>query len=186
VVWISATKYGEGYKENNSDDAYSLAFFLGPGLPLTLGIGSPSGPNATAALLFVPLFLGPSVGGGIKVWGVGVPTATGVLAFDSDLLSPFELAATGSVLEVEDDGESLTGDGSLSSLISSLMGRGWRGRRSLDDSFNVTMREALFDFRRAFDAAVESFFGGAITSWVIMGEEVMKVGVQRLPGGSGD
>jgi hypothetical protein len=79
-------------------------------------------------------------------------------------LSPFELEATGSVLEVEDDGESLTGDSSLSSLTSSLMGRGSRVCKDFGDSFKVTMREVLFDFRRAFEAAVESFFGGAITS----------------------
>jgi hypothetical protein len=130
--------------------------------------------------------LGPSVGGGIKVCGAGVPTATGVLAFDSDLLSPFELEATGRVLEVDDDGESLTGDGSLSSLTSALMGRGAKDCKSFGDSFKVTMVEALFDFRRAFEAAVESFFGGAITTWMIMGEGMMRVVVQRFPGRSGD
>jgi hypothetical protein len=138
-------------------------------LPLTLGIGRPSGPRATAAVLLVPLFLGPSVGGGINVCGVGVPAATGVLTFDSDLLSPFELVATGSVLEAEEDGESLTGDGSLFSLISCLIGKGSKVCRRLGDSFNVMMREVLFDFRRAFDAAVESFLGGAIATLMIMG-----------------
>lgn len=63
----------------------------------------------------------------MNVCGVGVPVATGVFAFNSDLLSPFELSATGSVWEVEEEGDSLTGDGSLSSLVSSLTGKGSKG-----------------------------------------------------------
>ena len=62
---------------------------------MPLGLGSPSGPKAGPALLFIPFFLTPSVGGGIDE-GTGVPVAVaaGVLAFDSDGLSPFELGAT--------------------------------------------------------------------------------------------
>lgn len=137
---------------------YNLAFFLGPGLPLTFGIGSPSGPNATAALRLVPFFLVPSMGGGGMADGTGVPTATGVSTFDSDLASPFELVAAGRVLEFEVEGDSLTGDSSF--LTSSLTGRGSKVRSFAGDSFNWTMRVGfmLDDFRRAAEAP-ESFGG---------------------------
>lgn len=72
-------------------EPYNLAFFFGPGLPLTLG--GASGPSA-AAVLLPPFFLTASVGGGIND-GPGVPMGAGVFELDSDGLSPFELVATG-------------------------------------------------------------------------------------------
>lgn len=89
--------------------------------------------------------------------GTGVPTATGVSTFDSDLASPFELVVAGSVLEFEVEGDSLTGD---SSFLTSLMGSGSKARRFWGDSFNWTTRVGfmLDDFRRAAEAP-ESFGG---------------------------
>lgn len=160
---------------------YNLAFFLGPGLPLTFGIGSPSGPNATAALRFVPFFLGPSIGGGGIADGTGVPTAMGVSAFDSDLVSPFELVVAGRVLEFDDGGDSLTGDSSF--LTSSLMGRGSKVRRFSGDNFKWTMRVGfmLDDFRRAAEAPLS--FGGIVM--VKMECEMMEEGSWGAKGGRG-
>jgi hypothetical protein len=128
---------------------YNRAFFFGPGLPL--GLGAPSGPNATPELLLTPFFLIPSVGGGISE-GTGVPLATGVLEVDSGGLSPFELAATGSVFEVDDDEESFEGDSSL--ICSSLTWTGATSKlcRALGDNFKVMIMLALDDFRRAPEA----------------------------------
>lgn len=109
-------------------------------MPLTLGIGSPSGPNATAELRFTPFFFTPSVGGGIDE-GTGVPLAAGVLEADSATFSPFELAATGRVVEVADD-ESFEGD-------SSFIERGANFLKASGDTFNLTIREVFADFRRA-------------------------------------
>jgi hypothetical protein len=105
-----------------------------------LGIGSPSGPSATAELRFTPFFFTPSVGGGIDE-GTGVPLAAGVLEADSAAFSPFELAATGRVFEVADD-ESFEGD-------SSLIGTGANFLKASGDSFNLTIKEVFVDFRRA-------------------------------------
>lgn len=124
----------------------SLAFFLGPGLPL--GFGCPSGINAGPALLFTPFFLGPSVGGGIDDVGTGVPLATGVFDVDSGGLSLFELVATGRVFEMVDE-ESFEGDSSLTAGFSSNLGR------CLDDTFNLTIKVGLLDdFLRAAEAGV--------------------------------
>jgi hypothetical protein len=107
---------------------------------LPLGLGSPSGPKAGPALLFTP-FLTPSVGGGIDE-GTGVPVAVaaGVLAFDSDGLSPFELDATGGGFEIVDD-DSLEGDSSLTSVAGSNF------RRALGGSLNVNIKLPFDDFR---------------------------------------
>lgn len=68
---------------------YNLAFFLGPGLPLTLGVVSD--PKAVVAFLLTPpFFLIASVGGGIDDGaGVAVPFGAGVFGFDSAGTSPF-------------------------------------------------------------------------------------------------
>jgi len=87
-----------------------LAFFFGPGLPLTLGVVSD--PKAAVELLFTPaFFLMASVGGGIdEGTGVPVPFGAGVFEFDSDGASRFGLVATGMVLGIVEvdsfDGES--------------------------------------------------------------------------------
>jgi hypothetical protein len=107
---------------------------------LPLGFGSPSGPNAGPALLFTPFFLTPSVGGGIDE-GTGVPVAAGVLAFDSDGLSPFELGAMGGGFEIVDD-DSFEGDSSLASVTGSNL------CRALGDSLNMNIKLPLEDFRR--------------------------------------
>lgn len=127
---------------------YNLAFFFGPGLPL--GFGNPSGPSATVALLFTAFFFGPSVGGGISVDG-RASMATGVLAFGSDLLSPFELTA-GIVLEFEDDGDSF-GDSSLTTTGAG----GWNFCKDLGDSLRVTIKLCLVDFLRGADVVVDLF-----------------------------
>jgi len=101
-VYSETTRAGDHRSDVEGDEnemsrggcTYNLAFFLGPGLPR--GLGSPSGPNTGPALLFIPFFLTPSVGGGIDDGkGTGVPAAAGVLVFDSEGLSPLELGATG-------------------------------------------------------------------------------------------
>ena len=126
---------------SRSGCTYNLAFFLGPGLPR--GLGSPSGPNTGPALLFTPFFLTPSVGGGIDEGkGTGVPAAAGVLAFDSEGLSPFELGATGCGFEMVDD-DSFEGDSSLTGAAGSNL------CRALGDTFNVTIMLPFEDFRRA-------------------------------------
>jgi hypothetical protein len=86
--------------------------------------------------------LGPSVGGGIDNVGTGVPLATGVFDVDSGGLSPFELAATCRVFEVVDE-ESFEGDSSLTTGFSANFSR------CLGDTFNLTIKAVLEDFRRA-------------------------------------
>lgn len=115
---------------------YSLAFFLGPGFPLTLG--APSAPRE-AALLLTPFFFMPSVGGGIDE-GVGVPLAAGVFEADSDG-SP-RAWSTGMVLDVVDEAESFAGDSSLMGDAAANL------TRLLGDSLSVTIMEPLDDFRR--------------------------------------
>lgn len=110
---------------------------------MPLGLGSPSGPNTGPALLFTPFFLTPSVGGGIDS-GTGVPAAAGVLAFDSDGLSPFELGATGSGFEIVDD-DSFEGDSSSTDAAGSSL------FNVLGDTFNLMIKlpfVRLEDFRR--------------------------------------
>jgi hypothetical protein len=81
---------------------------------------------------------------------------TGVLAFESDLVSLFELGATGIVFEFEDDGDSFEGD-------SSLMRAGAGGSKpcnALGDSFRVMIRLLGFkleDFLRAPGTAAGLF-----------------------------
>ncbi len=65
-------------------DAYNLAFFFGPGLPLILAVGSLL--FAAAAFLFTPFFLGLSVGGPIGACE-GVPLGAGVPGLDGEALS---------------------------------------------------------------------------------------------------
>lgn len=135
---------GDKNKSTRRGCTYNLAFFLGPGLPL--GLGSPSGPKTGPALLFTPFFLTPSVGGGIDEGkGTGVPEAAGVLAFDSDGLSPFELGTTGCGFETVDD-DSFDGDSSLTGAAGSNL------CRSLGDSLNVMTMLPFEDFRRAMVA----------------------------------
>jgi hypothetical protein len=119
-------------------NTYNLAFFFGPGLPL--GLGSPSGPNEGPALLLTPFFFTPSVGGGMDE-GTGVPLAAGVLTFDSDGLSPFELGATGGGFEIDDD-DSFDGDSSLTSVAGSNL------CRALGGSLKVKIKLLFEDFRR--------------------------------------
>lgn len=114
---------------------------------MPLGFGCPSGINAGPALLFTPFFLGPSVGGGgIDDAGTGVPLATGVFDVDSDGLLPFELVATGRVLEVVDE-ESFEGDSSLTMGFSEDLSKYFGG------TLNLTIRVGLLDdFLRAAEA----------------------------------
>lgn len=93
----------------------SLGFFLGPGLPRTLGW--PSGPvPLTAEDLLMPFFLTPSVGGPMT-GGAGVPLAAGVAGLESEALSPLEAGAAWRVADAAGDScdslTSLTGDSSL-------------------------------------------------------------------------
>jgi hypothetical protein len=123
------------------DMTYNLAFFLGPGLPLTLG--GASGPRATAEVLLTPFFFTPSDGGSIDE--AGVPVAAGVLAAESDGRSPCdEPAATGpALLEAAGDEASFTGDSSFFTSRS-------EGKRAriLGGSLRVTSNGLLEDFRR--------------------------------------
>jgi hypothetical protein len=131
---------------------YNLAFFFGPGLPLTLGTASV--PNATPELLLTPFFLTPSVGGGIDE-GTGVPlVVAGVFEADSDGLSPCELAAAGSEFEV-------VGEESFDGTSSFMSGAGPNFDRASGDSFNVTINAPLDDFRRAVEV-VDSCLTGAM------------------------
>lgn len=131
--------------------SYNLAFFFGPGLPLTLG--GASGPSA-AAVLLPPFFLTVSVGGGINE-GPGVPIGAGVLELDSDGLSPFELVATGGAAGVAVVGEGFFLTGVASSLAGIGAGDGVGGEnrcKALGDSFRVTISclrgvFAVVDFR---------------------------------------
>lgn len=91
------------------------------------------------------------MGGGIKD-GTGVPLATGVLAFDSDLISPLLLAATARLLDLGDE-ESFGGDSSLMDVLVYLF-------KSSGLSFNVTIL-LLMDFRRGAEVAEEGLFAFA-------------------------
>jgi len=85
---------------------------------------------------------------------------TGVLALESDLVSPFELGATGTVFEFEEDGDSFEGD---SSLMTAGAG-GWKLCNALGDSFKVIIRLLGFrleDFLRA-PGTVTGLFAEAI------------------------
>jgi hypothetical protein len=107
-------------------------------------LGSPSGPNTGPALLFTPFFFIPSVGGGIDE-GTGVPAAAGVLAFDSDGLSPFELGAMSCGFEIVDD-DSFEGDSSLTVAAGSNL------CRALGDTLKVMIMLPFEDFRRPTEA----------------------------------
>lgn len=122
---------------------YSRGFFLGPGLPRTLAVGSD--PFAPAALLLTPFFLGASVGGPIGACD-GVPTAAGVPGVDSEALSPLDAAGGWSLgRDDEAEGDSFTGDSSLTDDGSTIF-------RSLREvTRNVTRADDLLeDFRRSF------------------------------------
>ena len=128
---------------------YSLAFFLGPGLPR--GLGSPLGVAVPGAPRFTPLFLGPSAGGPIEApCGAGVSGA-GVLGVESEAFS-LEFGAAGRVFEVAGDSLlSLTGDSSLTDSGSTM-------RRSFSgDSFKITMwlSLSLADVAGVDEAAVD-------------------------------
>jgi hypothetical protein len=158
---------------------------------LPLGLGSPSGPNAGPALLFTPFFFTPSVGGGIDE-GTGVPVpvpvpvAAGVLAFDSEGMSPLELDATGGGFDIVDD-ESFDGDSSLTSVTGSNI------CRALGGSLNVKIKLGFDDFRRPAEAIaglldedivvlmVEMWFereegGGRIASGLICRSQLRSLG----------
>jgi hypothetical protein len=145
-------------------NTHSLAFFLGPGFPLTLG--TPSGSKATAELLLPPFFLTTSVGGGIDE-GAGVPVAAGVLDADPTKFSPFKVAGTGKGVMEE---ASLIGDSSL------MSDAGPDFASSLDDSFNTMINDAFDDFRRAVEA-VDGCFVEAIVELRWACEECEEVGV---------
>lgn len=137
----------EGAIGNMYQATYNLAFFFGPGLPLTLGVRSP--PKATVELLLTPFFFTPSDGGGIDEFGV--PTAAGVLAADSEGFPPCELATIAMVSEVVGEETSLKGDSSFTrasgSNLASLVG----------DSLRVTRRGVLEGFRRTEEAVAGDF-----------------------------
>jgi hypothetical protein len=122
----------------------NLAFFFGPGFPLTLRTAS--GPKAMPELLFTPFFLTPSVGGGIEL-GTGVPFGAGVFEFDSDGLSPAELAVAGNVFDVVDN-ESFSGDSSLTGVTDGAA----RVCRFVVDNFKITTRLPFDDFLRPPEA----------------------------------
>jgi hypothetical protein len=126
---------------------YNLAFFFGPGLPLTLG--GASGPRATAELLLTPFFFTPSDGGGIDE--LGVSTAAGVLDADSDGFPPCELAATAKVSEVAGEATSFKGDSSFTMASAPNLAR------LLGDSLSVTSRGVLEGFRRTDEAMADCF-----------------------------
>jgi hypothetical protein len=109
---------------------YSFTLFFGPGLPL--GFNNPS---AAAELLLTPIFpvfLTPSVGGGMAVELSG-PLGAGVLEFDSEAFSPGEDIAAGSVFDVVDDG-------AFDSGSSLMIGTGAKRTRLLGESFRVMIR----------------------------------------------
>jgi hypothetical protein len=137
-------------------------------------LGSPSGPKAGPALLFIPFFLTPSVGGGIDE-GTGVPVAVaaGVLAFDSDGLSPFELGATGGGFEIVDN-DSLEGDSSLTSVAGSNF------CRALGGSLKVIM--PFDDFRRPAEA-ITALLDEAIAVLMVEMWFEMEVGGWKKGGG---
>ena len=120
------------------DGTYSLCFFLGPGLPLTLG--SPLPFAAAAALLLTPFFLGPSLGGPMTTdWSAGVPVG-GELGDESDAFSVPELAAAA--------GDCLAGVSSLTKSGSTM------ARSFCDDTLRVMMLEGLGEAALATVAVV--------------------------------
>lgn len=141
-----------GKSGRDAATTHSLGFFFGPGLPRCFGAPS-APPLAAAAERLTPFFLEPSAGGGMAPGVVGVPSAWGVAALESDAFSPLAVAAAAGWVEGE-EGDCLTsstssGGDALSETIS----------RSLDGStLRVTTSPEPSDFRRAsLDLA-----GGAI------------------------
>lgn len=142
-----------GEKRGAVEATYRRGFFLGPGFPL--GLGGPS--LLPAAPRLVPLFLGPSVGGPMTD-GTGVPSGTGVAAFESVTFSPFELAgAAGPAAELAGDAlTSLGSEDDLSDGDSSLTESGSMiSRRRRGVMASVTSRLGLLaDLRRPSAALV--------------------------------
>lgn len=141
----------------------SRGFFLGPGLPLGLGMPSLLVPFTAVADRLTPFFV---VGGGIGV-EEGVPSAAGVAAFESEAASAFEGAAdAASALGLA--GDSLGSELALElldagdwepSLIDSEEGKMSRSRAG--GTLRVTSRPCLVaDLRRASAALA----AGAIAS----------------------
>jgi len=120
---------------------YSLAFFLGPGFPRTLGgaLGS------TGAALLPGFFLTPSVGGGIDE--DGVPTGTGVLLLVSELF-PSAVAPFTCVLDEAGDDSFLIDESSPLDVVD--CGRNLFS--DFGDSLKVMILLGLEDFRRAVAA----------------------------------
>lgn len=95
-----------------------------------------------------------------------MPVAAGVLAFDSDGLSPFELGATGGGFEIVDD-DSFEGDSSLTSVTGSNL------CRALGGSLNVNIKMPFEDFRRVAEAIAglldEAILELMVEMWFEMG-----------------
>lgn len=156
-------------KGKGGASTHSLCFFLGPGLPLTLG--SPFPFAAAPALLLTPFFLGPSVGGPMVAdWAAGVP-AGGELGVESDAISVLELGAA--------SGDCLAGVSSLTKSGSTMACSFW------DDTLRVTMwvglgepapvtvaTAVLLDLRRSL-AAAAFLLEGAIAA----GKKMIPMGV---------
>lgn len=127
--------------------SYSLGFFLGPGLPLCLGV--PSVPSALAAERLTPFFLGASVGGPITDVA-GVPSGCGVAALESGAFSPLPLDAGADSVAAE-SGDALTSGVSCAG-VSSFTASVWSSRRSWSGlTLRVTIMLGLLpapDFRR--------------------------------------
>jgi hypothetical protein len=123
---------------------YSLAFFLGPGLPRILAVGSLL--FAAAALLLTPFFLRLSVGGPMGACE-GVPLAAGVPGLDGVAFSSCDAAAVG----LSPGGTGDDADDSLAG-VSSFVQDGSRILRSRSDgTCSVTIADDLpADFRRSF------------------------------------
>jgi hypothetical protein len=149
---------------------HSLCFFLGPGLPRTLG--SPL-PFAAAADLLTPFFFGPSAGGPMAAGcGAGVPAA-GVLGVESDAFSAREFVAAGSVVEVAGESfVSFSGESSFAKPGSTMARSFWELVRRVTTREGleglppvivaVVVAPAVFDFRRSLDAAWCLLDGGMI------------------------
>ena len=150
------------------NSAYSLCFFLGPGLPRSLGSPFPFA-AAAPALLLTPFFLGPSAGGPMPAdWAAGVPSAGGELAAESVPFSAWELGAAAAAAPVvvvgvaEGAGDGLAGASSMTESGSATARSLWGGtlrvttkRPGLEAA--APPAEALavmpFDFRRSLGAA---------------------------------
>jgi hypothetical protein len=105
--------------------------------------------------------------------GTGVPLAAGVLEVDSDLLSPFELAAIGRVFEVADE-ESFEGDSSLTGAAANFP-------NASGDSFSLTIMELFDDFRRAIaGVAGAGLFAEAIVRIAMMMTRMMVMSVKKF------